>query len=79
MAFGKTEEQVRKELGEGAPDVLVKSKVFAGNRPSTSIMFPLLTPATLGELSVLMSLLSFSPFFSFLDIRFDFFLFYFCL
>ena len=40
---------MRKELGEGAPDVLVKSKVFAGNRPSTSIMFPLLTPATLGE------------------------------
>lgn len=40
---------MRKELGEGASEVLVKSKVFGGNRPSTSIMFPLLTPATLGE------------------------------
>jgi glucose-6-phosphate isomerase len=49
LAFGKTEEQVRKELGEGASEALVKSKVFGGNRPSTSIMFPLLTPATLGE------------------------------
>ena len=42
---------MRKELGEGASEALVKSKVFAGNRPSTSIMFPLLTPATLGEFS----------------------------
>ena len=40
---------MRKELGEGASEALVKSKVFGGNRPSTSIMFPLLTPATLGE------------------------------
>ena len=40
---------MREELGEGASEVLVKSKVFGGNRPSTSIMFPLLTPATLGE------------------------------
>ena len=30
-------------------EVLIKSKVFEGNRPSTSIMFSLLTPATLGE------------------------------
>ena len=49
MAFGKTEEEVRKELGPGASEVLVQSKVFGGNRPSTSIMFPLLTPGTLGE------------------------------
>ena len=40
---------MRKELGDGASEALVKSKVFGGNRPSTSIMFPLLTPATLGE------------------------------
>ena len=40
---------MRKELGEGASEALVKSKVFKGNRPSTSILFPLLTPATLGE------------------------------
>ena len=31
----------------------MKSKVFEGNRPSNSIMFPLLTPATLGALIAL--------------------------
>jgi len=36
-------------LGAGASETLVKSKVFEGNRPSNSIMFPLLTPATLGQ------------------------------
>lgn len=51
LAFGKTEEEARKELGPNASEALVKSKVFEGNRPSTSIMFPLLTPATLGMLS----------------------------
>jgi glucose-6-phosphate isomerase len=39
---------VRKELGRGASEALVKSKVFEGNKPSNSIMFPLMTPATLG-------------------------------
>ncbi|PFH47423.1 hypothetical protein AMATHDRAFT_67792 [Amanita thiersii Skay4041] len=53
LAFGKTEEQVRQELGAGASEALVKSKVFEGNRPSNSIMFPLLTPATLGALIAL--------------------------
>lgn len=53
LAFGKTEEEVRKELGAGASEALIKSKVFEGNRPSTSIMFPLLTPATLGALIAL--------------------------
>ncbi|KAF8636866.1 hypothetical protein AX17_003209 [Amanita inopinata Kibby_2008] len=53
LAFGKTEEQVRKELGPGASEALVKSKVFEGNRPSNSIMFPVLTPATLGALIAL--------------------------
>lgn len=48
LAFGKTEEQVRKELGANASEALVKSKVFEGNRPSNSIIFPLLTPSTLG-------------------------------
>ncbi|KAJ3741853.1 glucose-6-phosphate isomerase [Lentinula detonsa] len=50
LAFGKTEEQVKKELGSGASEALIKSKVFEGNKPSNSIMFPLLTPATLGAL-----------------------------
>jgi glucose-6-phosphate isomerase len=53
LAFGKTEEQVRQELGPGATEALVKSKVFEGNRPSNSIMFPILTPATLGALIAL--------------------------
>ncbi len=38
------------ELGPNASDALVKSKIFEGNRPSNSIVFPLLTPATLGSL-----------------------------
>ncbi|QRV74143.1 glucose-6-phosphate isomerase [Ceratobasidium sp. AG-Ba] len=53
LAFGKTEEAVRKELGAGASEALVKSKVFEGNRPSNSIIFPLLTPSTLGALIAL--------------------------
>ena len=53
LAFGKTEDEVRKELGAGASDALVKSKIFEGNRPSNSIIFPLLTPATLGALIAL--------------------------
>ena len=52
LAFGKTEEEVKKELGPNASQALIKSKVFEGNRPSTSIMFPLLTPATLGGSSL---------------------------
>ncbi|KAF9511978.1 hypothetical protein BS47DRAFT_1394664 [Hydnum rufescens UP504] len=51
--FGKTEEQVRKEVGSGASEALVKSKVFEGNRPSNSILFPILTPRTLGALIAL--------------------------
>jgi glucose-6-phosphate isomerase len=53
LAFGKTEEQVRGELGSGASEALVKSKVFEGNRPSNSIIFPILTPRTLGALIAL--------------------------
>ena len=40
-------------MGPGASEALVKSKVFEGNRPSNSIVFPLLTPATLGSLIAL--------------------------
>ncbi|KAI0726263.1 Phosphoglucose isomerase-domain-containing protein [Fomitopsis betulina] len=53
LAFGKTEEQVREELGPNASEPLLKSKVFEGNRPSNSIIFPKLTPATLGALIAL--------------------------
>lgn len=38
------------DLGEQASNVaLLKSKVFEGNRPTNSIMFQKLTPATLGK------------------------------
>ncbi|KAI0310280.1 glucose-6-phosphate isomerase [Amylostereum chailletii] len=53
LAFGKTEEQVRKEVGANATEALVKSKVFEGNRPSNSIIFPILTPSVLGSLIAL--------------------------
>lgn len=50
LAFGKTEEEVAKELGEQASNqALLKSKVFEGNRPTNSILFQKLTPKTLGE------------------------------
>ncbi len=52
---GKTEEEVRAELSSKnmsseALEQLVPHKVFEGNKPSTSIMFKLLTPYTLGKL-----------------------------
>jgi glucose-6-phosphate isomerase len=53
LAFGKTEEEVKKELGPNASEALVKSKVFEGNRPSSSLMFDKLDPATLGALIAL--------------------------
>ncbi|KAG6917385.1 phosphatidylinositol N-acetylglucosaminyltransferase subunit gpi1 [Tephrocybe rancida] len=53
LAFGKTEEEVKKEVGANASEALIKSKVFEGNKPSNSILFPLLTPATLGALIAL--------------------------
>ncbi|KAJ7219031.1 glucose-6-phosphate isomerase [Mycena pura] len=53
LAFGKTEEEVRKELGPGQTEALYKSKVFEGNKPSNGLMFPKLTPATLGTLIAL--------------------------
>src|SRR5450756_2803141 len=50
LAFGKTAEQVK---AEGTPDWLVPHRVFAGNRPTTTIMADQLTPATLGALVAL--------------------------
>ena len=50
LAFGKDEEAVKKDLGEQASNVaLLKSKVFEGNKPTNSILFQKLTPATLGK------------------------------
>ncbi|KAH7105243.1 Glc-6-P isomerase [Auriculariales sp. MPI-PUGE-AT-0066] len=53
LAFGKTEEQVRKEVGANASEALVKSKVFEGNHPSNSILLPKVTPRSLGSLIAL--------------------------
>lgn len=51
LAFGKTESQVREELGSASSNAaLVKSKIFEGNKPTNSIMFQKLTPGTLGAL-----------------------------
>ncbi|WFD00131.1 glucose-6-phosphate isomerase [Malassezia yamatoensis] len=54
LAFGKTEQEVASELGDQASNqVLLKSKVFPGNRPTNSIMVQKITPKTLGALIVL--------------------------
>jgi glucose-6-phosphate isomerase len=50
LAFGKTAEQVK---AEGTPDWLVPHRVFAGNRPTSTILADQLTPATLGALVAL--------------------------
>jgi glucose-6-phosphate isomerase len=49
---GKTEEEVLKELSpdEQKDTVLVKSKIFEGNKPSNSFLFRKMTPKTLGSL-----------------------------
>jgi glucose-6-phosphate isomerase len=50
LAFGKTAEQVK---AEGTPDWLVPHRVFAGNRPSNTILAERLTPEVLGKLVAL--------------------------
>jgi glucose-6-phosphate isomerase len=50
LAFGKTSEQVK---AEGTPDWLAPHRVFAGNRPSNTILADRLTPQTLGKLVAL--------------------------
>jgi len=50
LAFGKTAEQVKEE---GTADWLVPHRVFAGNRPSNTILAEQLTPAVLGKLVAL--------------------------
>lgn len=54
LAFGKSEEEVKAELGDQAQNVaLLKSKVFPGNRPTNSIVVQKITPKTLGLLIAL--------------------------
>lgn len=50
LALGKTAEEVR---AEGTPEEIVSARVFAGNKPTASIMAPELTPETLGQLIAL--------------------------
>ncbi len=50
LAFGKTSEEVR---AEGTPEAIVSARVFTGNRPTTSVMAPALTPSVLGQLIAL--------------------------
>jgi glucose-6-phosphate isomerase len=50
LAFGKTAAAVR---AEGVPEAQVAARTFAGNRPTTTILAPKLTPRVLGELVAL--------------------------
>jgi glucose-6-phosphate isomerase len=50
LAFGKTEDEVR---AEGTAESVVPARAFAGNRPTTSILAPSLTPSVVGQLIAL--------------------------
>ena len=50
LAFGKTADEVR---ADGVAEEVVPARVFSGNRPTTSIMAPALTPSVLGQLIAL--------------------------
>ncbi|KAJ8662656.1 hypothetical protein O0I10_001620 [Lichtheimia ornata] len=50
LMVGKTEEQVRAEMGPNADSNIVPHRIFLGNKPTNSILFQKLTPATLGAL-----------------------------
>ncbi|WP_157252163.1 glucose-6-phosphate isomerase [Nonomuraea typhae] len=50
LAFGKTAEEI---AAEGTPAAVVPHKVMPGNRPTSTILVPKLTPYTLGQLVAL--------------------------
>jgi glucose-6-phosphate isomerase len=50
LAFGRTADEVR---AEGTPDHVVPHKIMPGNRPTSSILAPALTPAVLGQIVAL--------------------------
>ncbi|HLG68420.1 MAG TPA: glucose-6-phosphate isomerase [Acidimicrobiales bacterium] len=50
LAFGRTAEELQRE---GVPPELVPHKVMEGNRPSSTILAPQLTPSVLGQLIAL--------------------------
>lgn len=47
---GKTEDEVKADLGDHASKLLVATKVFSGNRPTNSLLFKKLCPYSLGRL-----------------------------
>jgi glucose-6-phosphate isomerase len=57
LAFGRTADEVR---AEGTAEELVSARVFTGNRPTTSIMAPELTPSVLGQLVALYEHITFT-------------------
>jgi glucose-6-phosphate isomerase len=57
LAFGKTADQVR---AEGTAEEIVPARVFAGNKPTTSIMAPALTPSVVGQLIALYEHITFT-------------------
>jgi glucose-6-phosphate isomerase len=57
LAFGKTADEVR---ADGTAESVVPARVFTGNRPTTSIMAPALTPSVLGQLIALYEHLTFT-------------------
>jgi glucose-6-phosphate isomerase len=57
LAFGKTADEVE---AEGTTGALVAARTFAGNRPTTSIFAPALTPKVLGELIALYEHITFT-------------------
>jgi glucose-6-phosphate isomerase len=57
LAFGKTADEVR---AEGTAEEIVPARVFTGNRPTTSIMAPELSPSVLGQLVALYEHITFT-------------------
>jgi glucose-6-phosphate isomerase len=57
LAFGKTADEVR---AEGTAEEIVPARVFEGNRPTTSIMAPALTPSVVGQLIALYEHITFT-------------------
>ncbi|MFV0427071.1 MAG: glucose-6-phosphate isomerase [Beutenbergiaceae bacterium] len=51
LAFGKTAQEVREE--GTTDDSLVAARTFPGNRPTTSILAPVISPSVLGQLVAL--------------------------
>jgi len=57
LAFGRTADQVR---AEGRPEELIPALVCPGNRPTTTILAPALTPSVLGQLVALYEHITFT-------------------